>query len=549
MTSVAPSPTATPDVGPLPPSASRAVRGRRQLRRLLQRPQKVRRRGALHCRMRAVRQTTPAGASSSARAPAKPPPPSRRAGNGARSQSTVASLNSEAGRSCAESAERRLESGTERLAIQRRQRGLGRPRRQRPVTTLPSGREPGGLARLGEIVIVRRRPEHRDDRPPPPPLEDPRERRGRERLVDGVERAGEEPGLLPGRDGERARAPEPGERRHPVPRSRHEGVLQAGRQRPGRGSGSSTGASSGVATIRRVIAAARRESCAATSRRAGRRRSRRSSVPTRTPAAASMPPISSGSNSRTRSQNSRPSRGRDRLAHKAAVRRRARVRPRPVRRRASHVSCGTRSRRTASGFRKSITNQPPGRTVDDHLAERGRVFVVALEVAEAGEQVDGEIHRAGPDRQLAHVRADERRAGPLLGDPEQGHREIERRHIAPRRAGTPGRAARRRTRGRAPASRPPARWPPRSARPPAPPRPRRGGDRGRDTPRRTTPRTIQRDRQAVRAAESQASGRPDLLASDSTRPNSPCGTARPAGSSTPGRAAPPRRPGRARAAA
>jgi len=53
------------------------------------------------------------------------------------------------------------------------------------------------------------------------------------------------------------------------------------------------------------------------------------------------------------------------------------------------------------------------------------VLGVLLEVSEAGEEIDSEIHATRTDRQLAHVRAHQRGSGYLAGQTQQGHRQID----------------------------------------------------------------------------------------------------------------------------
>ena len=59
------------------------------------------------------------------------------------------------------------------------------------------------MVRLGEIMVVARHPEDGDHGGAPPfPLQAAGKGEARERFVDRVERAGEQPGLLAGRHGE-----------------------------------------------------------------------------------------------------------------------------------------------------------------------------------------------------------------------------------------------------------------------------------------------------------------------------------------------------------
>ena len=85
--------------------------------------------------------------------------------------------------------------------------------------------DPARLTRLGEIVIVAGYPEDRDHRPLPLPLQHSGQGGGRERLVDGVERAGEEPRLLASGDDEGAGLAETCQGRFPGGR-RQDGVCQ-----------------------------------------------------------------------------------------------------------------------------------------------------------------------------------------------------------------------------------------------------------------------------------------------------------------------------------
>ena len=55
-----------------------------------------------------------------------------------------------------------------------------------------------------------------------------------------------------------------------------------------------------------------------------------------------------------------------------------------------------------------MTNQPPGRTVATISLERRGMLGVLFEISEAGKEIDGEVHGAGADRQLAHVGTHER---------------------------------------------------------------------------------------------------------------------------------------------
>ena len=118
------------------------------------------------------------------------------------------------------------------------------------------------------------------------------------------------------------------------------------------------------------------------------------------------------------------------------------------------------SRARPRALRKSITNHPRGRSVDDHLGERGRVLGVVLEVAEAGEQIDREVHRRRSHRQGPHVRSNQRRGGHVPRDPEERRRQVEAEAARAGRLERRGRGAPPRRRRRAPAS--PARSRPRS---------------------------------------------------------------------------------------
>ena len=69
------------------------------------------------------------------------------------------------------------------------------------------------------------------------------------------------------------------------------------------------------------------------------------------------------------------------------------------------------------------------------------MFGVALEVAEAGEEIDRQIHRAGPHRQVAHVGPDERGVRHALRDAQQGRREIQAEAARAGRSEGPGVAA------------------------------------------------------------------------------------------------------------
>ena len=97
------------------------------------------------------------------------------------------------------------------LLVHRREWRFGWAGRKAGGRHGPVGREPRRRARLGEIVIVTGEPENRHDGPLPAPLEQTREGHGAERLVNGIERSGEQARLLPGRHREGAGAPEPGE--------------------------------------------------------------------------------------------------------------------------------------------------------------------------------------------------------------------------------------------------------------------------------------------------------------------------------------------------
>ena len=104
-------------------------------------------------------------------------------------------------------------------------------------------------------------------------------------------------------------------------------------------------------------------------------------------------------------------------------------------------------------LRKSMTNQPCGRTVATISLEGRRVLRVMLEVAEAGEQIDREVHRAGPDRQRPHVGPHQGRVGHLARDAEQRRGQVEPDARGPRRPGRRGRGGPPRRPRRAPASR------------------------------------------------------------------------------------------------
>src|SRR5437867_546916 len=60
------------------------------------------------------------------------------------------------------------------------------------------------------------------------------------------------------------------------------------------------------------------------------------------------------------------------------------------------------------------------------------MFGIPLEVAEAGEQVDREVHGAGTDRKLAHVCADQWSIGHLASQSQQCRGEIEAKTTGPR---------------------------------------------------------------------------------------------------------------------
>ena len=131
------------------------------------------------------------------------------------------------------------------------------------VARVPSAAIHDGAARLGEVVVVAGQPEDRHHRPAPALLQDAGEGRGAERLVDGVQRPGEEARLLTGGDREGAGLPQPGRApRRASPRARTRRRARGIEPPPGRGAGSSSGCSSGVATKRRLTRSGRRGSCA-----------------------------------------------------------------------------------------------------------------------------------------------------------------------------------------------------------------------------------------------------------------------------------------------
>ena len=139
-------------------------------------------------------------------------------------------------------------------------------------------------------------------------------------------------------------------------------------------------------------------------------------------------------------------------------------------------------------FRKSITNHPPGarsppsRPGHRRAPRRG-------EIAEAGEQVDGQVHRCRAERQRPHVGPNQRRGGQPRATAQQGGREVEteashrRARSAAWRPAPHATSSTRQPGGRRPRS-------DEEAPPPAPRRRRRGAGRAAGIPLRTIPRTI-----------------------------------------------------------
>ena len=137
----------------------------------------------------------------------------------------------------AERVERGGDTLAERLAVHRGERRVGRARRQRRGHEGAVRRQPRRVARLREIVIVARDPEDRHHRARPLSLQHPGERRRGERLVHGVQRPGEEPGLLTAGHRERARLRAAGPARPPAPVTARRPREAPGRSPPSRGSG------------------------------------------------------------------------------------------------------------------------------------------------------------------------------------------------------------------------------------------------------------------------------------------------------------------------
>ena len=135
------------------------------------------------------------------------------------------------GRAVLELGQRRDDLLTTGLPCDGDERRLGRPLAQYDLDQLTPGVQEPGVIRLGEIVVVPRDPEHRHDGHPPLPLEAARQRDRRQGLVDGVERPGEEPGLLAGREDQDVARREPIARR-PRKRGRNHVRRYAPRYQP-----------------------------------------------------------------------------------------------------------------------------------------------------------------------------------------------------------------------------------------------------------------------------------------------------------------------------
>jgi hypothetical protein len=60
-----------------------------------------------------------------------------------------------------------------------------------------------------------------------------------------------------------------------------------------------------------------------------------------------------------------------------------------------------------------------------HLAEDGGVLLVPVKVAEAGEEIDGEVHGAGPNGEGPHVGPDQRGAGHAASAAEQAGGQVQ----------------------------------------------------------------------------------------------------------------------------
>src|SRR3954451_12409647 len=114
--------------------------------------------------------------------------------------------------------------------VHRRERRVGRARRECAGPKRSVTRYPASLAGFSKIVVIAGHPEDRNDRALPLSLEHPRECRGRERLVHGVERTSKEPRLLTGGDRDGTRLTKP---RQSLLASRagHQGLAERGVER------------------------------------------------------------------------------------------------------------------------------------------------------------------------------------------------------------------------------------------------------------------------------------------------------------------------------
>jgi hypothetical protein len=128
--------------------------------------------------------------------------------------------------------EQRPDRVVQALPVERRERRVGRPRRQVEAPDVVGRGEQMAVRRFGVVVIVARHPEHRHHRVRERGLQPPRDGGRAEGLVERVQRAGEEARLLPGGDAQGA----PREQAlHGAPRGvvGQERVAQGGRRAPG----------------------------------------------------------------------------------------------------------------------------------------------------------------------------------------------------------------------------------------------------------------------------------------------------------------------------
>ena len=109
--------------------------------------------------------------------------------------------------------DQRVDLRTEEGSVHRELGGVGGARKEAAGRDRAIPPEPRCRARLGVVVVVPREPEEGDHRALPPLLEEVGEGLGGERLVDGVEGPGKEPGLLPRRDHDYLGVAELGEER------------------------------------------------------------------------------------------------------------------------------------------------------------------------------------------------------------------------------------------------------------------------------------------------------------------------------------------------